>query len=51
MAKAIIVYESKYGNTKLVAEAIAQGMNQVSGTEAVLTEVDKVDLAQIDNLM
>jgi len=28
MAKAIIVYESKYGNTKLVAEAIAQGMNQ-----------------------
>lgn len=48
MAKAIIVYESKYGNTKLAAEAIAQGMNQVPGTEAVLTEVDKVDLAQID---
>ncbi len=26
MAKAIVVYESKYGNTKLVAEMIADGM-------------------------
>jgi flavodoxin len=48
MAKAIIVYESKYGNTKLAAETIAQGMNQVPETEAVLTEVDKLDLTQID---
>lgn len=48
MAKAIIVYESKYGNTKLVAEMIVEGMNQVSGTEAILTELNEVDLTQID---
>ena len=27
MAKAIVIYESKYGNTKLVAEMIAEGVN------------------------
>ena len=47
MAKVIIVYESKYGNTKLVAEIIVEGMNQVLGTEAILTELDDVDLSQI----
>ena len=48
MAKAIVIYESKYGNTKLVAEMIGEEINQVSGIEAVLTEVSKVDLNQID---
>jgi len=48
MAKAIVIYESKYGNTKLVAEMIGEQINQVSGMEAVLTEVSKVDLNQID---
>lgn len=50
MARAIIVYESKYGNTKLVAERIAEGINQISGMEAVLTEVSEVDLNQIAGL-
>ena len=48
MAKAIVVYESKYGNTKLVAETIVEGMNQVSGTEAILAELNDADLTQID---
>ena len=48
MAKAIVIYESKYGNTKLVAEMIGEQINQVSGMEAVLTEVSKVDIKQID---
>jgi len=39
MSKAIIVYESKYGNSKLAAEKISEGMKQVSGVEAVLSEV------------
>ncbi|MEE8318566.1 MAG: flavodoxin domain-containing protein [Dehalococcoidales bacterium] len=43
MGKAIIVYESKYGNTRRVAEAIAEGMGAVSGTEAVLCELKEVD--------
>jgi flavorubredoxin len=32
--RAIVIYESKYGNTRLVAEKIAEGMNQVSGVQA-----------------
>jgi len=47
MAKAIVVYESKYGNTRLVAEAIVEGMNQVSGMQATLAEFSDVDLNQI----
>ena len=48
MAKAIVVYESKYGNTKIVAEMIVKGINQVTGMEAVLTEVNDVDLTKIN---
>ena len=47
MAKAIVVYESKYGNTKLVAETIVEGMRQVSGIETVLSELKRVDLKQL----
>jgi flavodoxin len=43
MAKAIIIYESKYGNTKQVAELIAEGIRQVHGTEVTITEVGQVD--------
>ena len=46
-AKAIVVYESKYGNTKLVAETIAEGMREVEGTETVVSEVKEVDLNRI----
>lgn len=48
MAKAIVVYESKYGNTKLVAETIVEGMNQLPGIEVILNEVNDVNLAKID---
>jgi flavodoxin len=37
-AKVMIVYQSKYGNAKLVAETIAEGMREVEGVEAVVTE-------------
>ena len=47
MAKVIVVYESKYGNTKLVAETIVEGMRSVSGIETVLSEVKEVDLNQL----
>jgi len=47
MAKAIVVYESKYGNTKLVAETIAGGMNQVPGTKAMVVELNDVDLSKM----
>jgi flavodoxin len=47
MAKAIVIYESKYGNTKLVAETIVEGMGGVSGIETVLSELKEVDLNQL----
>jgi len=49
LAKVIVVYESKYGNTKLVAETIIEGIKEVKGIETVLSEVKKVDLNQIAN--
>ncbi len=47
MTKVIVVYESKYGNTKLVAETIIEGMKKVKGIETVLNELKKVDLNEI----
>lgn len=47
MAKVIVVYESKYGNTKLVAETIIEGMNEVEGIEAVLSGLKEVDLDKV----
>ena len=44
MVKVMVVYESKYGNTKLVAEKIIEGMAETEGIETVLSEVKKVDL-------
>ena len=46
-AKVIVVYESKYGNAKLVAETIAEGMGQVEGVETVTSEVKAVDLKKV----
>ena len=43
MATIIVVYESKYGNTKLVAETIIEGIRQVPGIETTLNEINEVD--------
>ncbi|MDY7018644.1 MAG: flavodoxin family protein [Chloroflexota bacterium] len=46
-AKVIIVYESKYGNAKRVAETIAEDMSQIEGIETVVSGVKEVDLSKI----
>jgi NAD(P)H dehydrogenase (quinone) len=46
-AKVIVVYESKYGNCKLVAETIAEGMREVEGIETDVNEVKQVDLSKV----
>ena len=43
VAKVIVVYESKYGNTKLVAETIIEGMSKSEGIETVVKELTDVD--------
>jgi flavorubredoxin len=45
--KVIVVYESKYGNTKLVAETIAEGIREVQGIETHVSEVKQVDLGKV----
>lgn len=47
LAKVIVAYESKYGNTKRVAETIAEGAREVSGIEAVVKELEEVDLESV----
>lgn len=47
LTKVIVAYESKYGNTKLVAETIIEGMKEVKGIETVLSELKEVDLNEI----
>ena len=52
MAKVIVAYESKWGNTKLVAETIAEGMKEVSETAVrELKEVDPNQLADFDAIL
>jgi len=44
-----VVYESRYGNTKRVAETIVEGMRDAGGIEASLSNVKDVDLNTIVN--
>jgi len=43
MPKIVIAYESIYGNTKQVAETIAEGMKEKNGTIAALIHARDVD--------
>lgn len=44
MVKVFVVYDTKYGNTKLVAEKIVEGMREVEGIETAISDVEEVDL-------
>jgi multimeric flavodoxin WrbA len=41
MAKILIVYDSKTGNTEKMAFAVAEGAKQVEGIEVVVKRVEK----------
>lgn len=45
--KVIIIYESKYGNTKRVAEMIIEAMKEVGGLETDLIMYKEADLDKI----
>ena len=47
MAKVTVVYESKYGNTKRVAEEIIAGIKESKGIEIVLHEVNSVNMDNV----
>ena len=47
MAKVIVVYETKYGNTKIVAERIMQGLKAGKGIVADIRELKDVDIKEL----
>ncbi len=47
MMKVFVAYDTKYGNTKLVAEKIVEGMREVAGIETTISNVEEVDLDRI----
>ena len=47
MVKALAVYESRYGNTKLVAEAIAEGITEDPDNQASVHELKEIDINQL----
>lgn len=47
MVKVFVVYDTKYGNTKLVAEKIVEGMREVEGIDTAISDVEEVDLEKV----
>ncbi len=51
MKKVIVVYESVYGNTKKIADAICEGINKVEGVECIVKKTGEIhtdDLCDYD---
>jgi flavorubredoxin len=47
LAKVFVVYDTKYGNTKLVAEKIVEGMREVEGIETAIGDVEEAKLGNL----
>jgi menaquinone-dependent protoporphyrinogen IX oxidase len=47
LVKVYVGYDSKYGNTKLVAENLLKGMREVEGIEAAIGYVKEVDAEKV----
>jgi flavorubredoxin len=47
LSKVIVVYESKYGNTKQVADEIIAGIKENTGIEVILSEVRQVNFDDV----
>ncbi len=47
MVKVFVVYDTKYGNTKLVAEKIVEGMREVDGIETAIADVTEVNFEEV----
>ena len=47
MVKVFVVYDTKYGNTKLVAEKIVEGMREVEGIETAISDVEDIELERL----
>ncbi len=51
MVKVIICYDSKYGNTKIAAEKILEGLKEVETSIKYVKEVDVTNLIDFDTIV
>jgi NAD(P)H dehydrogenase (quinone) len=49
MAKVLVVYHSGTGNTKAMAQAVAEGVKEVPGVDVALKEADQVSVGDLVN--
>jgi menaquinone-dependent protoporphyrinogen IX oxidase len=47
LVRVFVVYDTKYGNTKLVAEKIVEGLGEVKGIETAISDVEEVNLEKV----
>ncbi len=47
MKRVIVAYESKYGNTKVAAETIVEGMGEAGGIETIIRRAKEVDFDEV----
>jgi len=47
MLKVSVAYDTKYGNTRLVAENIVSGLREVKALDVALSDVEKVDIDDV----
>ena len=47
MVKVFVIYDSKYGNTKLAAENILEGIKEVDGIETAIGYVKEIDIEKV----
>lgn len=47
MSKIIVIYESKYGNTKQVAVEIVSGLNEIVDMEVILCDVNQINFDDV----
>ena len=45
--KIFVIYDTKHGNTKLVAETILEGITEIEGIETAISDVKEVDLERV----
>jgi len=47
LTKVLVVYQSKWGNTKIVAEKIVEGLNQAPGIETIISALKEIETDRI----
>lgn len=47
MVKVFVVYDTKYGNTKLAGENILEGIKEVEGIETAIGYVKEIDIGKV----